>query len=322
MSWLVTGGAGYIGSHIVESFIQAGITPVVLDDFSTGHREFLPKEVEILEGSLLDENFVAKSVTARFEGVIHLAGYKYAGESVKRPLHTYKQNVEATVNLLSAMENQGIKSLVFSSSAAVYGTPSEERVTEDTKVNPESPYGESKLIGEWLVRNQFKSSALNATSLRYFNVVGSGSPDIVDLSPFNLFPLMFRALKNGQIPHINGDDFPTPDGTCVRDYVHVTDVAAAHVSAAQQLSEGIELSPLYNLGAGTGTSVAEIMTAASRVTGITFIPEIRNRRPGDPARIVADGAKASFELGWNNSYSIDEMLESAWLAWNNWSKNE
>lgn len=319
MSWLVTGGAGYIGSHIVKSFIQAGMTPVVLDDFSTGHREFLAEEVEILEGSLLDENFVAKSVTARFEGVIHLAGYKYAGESVKRPLHTYKQNVEATVNLLSAMESQGIKFLVFSSSAAVYGTPSEERVTEDTQVNPESPYGESKLIGEWLVRNQFKSSALNATSLRYFNVVGSGSPGIVDLSPFNLFPLLFRALSNGQIPHINGDDFPTPDGTCVRDYVHVEDVAAAHVSAAKQLSEGIELSPLYNLGAGTGTSVAEIMTAASRVTGIAFNPEIRKRRLGDPARIVADGTKASIDLGWKNSYSIDEMLETAWSAWNNWS---
>ena len=319
MAWLVTGGAGYIGSHIVGAFIQAGITPVVIDDFSTGRREFLPADVEILEGSLLDEEFVRRSVSPRFDGVIHLAGYKYAGESVKRPLHTYKQNVEATVNLLSAMENQGIKSLVFSSSAAVYGTPKEERVTEETEVKPESPYGESKLIGEWLVRNLHKSSELNATSLRYFNVVGSGSPDIVDLSPFNLFPLMFRALNNGQIPHINGDDFPTPDGTCVRDYVHVTDVAAAHVSAAQKLSDGAKISQVYNLGAGTGTSVLEIMQAASRVTGIGFRPEIRSRRPGDPARIVADGTLASIELGWKNTFKIDEMLETAWAAWSNWS---
>lgn len=319
MSWLVTGGAGYIGSHIVESFIQAGMTPVVLDDFSTGHREFLPSDIEILEGSLLDQDFVAKSVGARFEGVIHLAGYKYAGESVKRPLHTYKQNVLATVNLLSAMQNNDINAVVFSSSAAVYGTPKVDRVTEETEVKPESPYGESKLIGEWLVRNQSNSSALKSTSLRYFNVVGSGSPQIVDLSPYNLFPLMFKALNNGDIPHINGDDFPTHDGTCVRDYVHVADVAAAHVSAAKQLSKGLELSPVYNLGAGTGTSVAQIMQAASEVTGIKFAPEVRSRRQGDPARIVADGTKASNELGWKNSYSIDEMLDSAWSAWNNWS---
>lgn len=315
MAWLVTGGAGYIGSHIVESFIQAGITPVVLDDFSTGKKEFIPQHVKVLEGSLLDQDFIENSLGPEIEGVIHLAGYKYAGESVNRPLHTYRQNVVATINLLSALEKKGIHSLVFSSSAAVYGTPEVENVNESTAVRPQSPYGESKLIGEWLVRNQVHSSGLNATSLRYFNVVGSGSEQIVDLSPYNLFPLMFKNLQSGVVPHINGDDFLTPDGTCVRDYVHVADVAAAHVSAAKKLSSQEKLSPVYNLGAGKGTSVAEIMQAASKVTGISFIPEIRGRRPGDPARIVADGTLASNELGWMNSHTIEEMLDSAWTAW-------
>lgn len=318
MSWLVTGGAGYIGSHVVQAFIDAGIDTEVLDDFSTGERKFIPEGVQAYEGSLLDQNFLGRVFKSRFEGVVHLAGYKYAGESVSRPLHTYAQNVTGTLNLLSAVENANVENFVFSSSAAVYGTPLVERVTEETELSPESPYGESKLIGEWLVRNQAKSSGLKATSLRYFNVVGSGLRKIPDLSPYNLFPLIFRALDNGLVPHINGDDFDTPDGTCVRDYVHVADIARAHVSAARSLQANIQLDQTYNLGAGVGTSVREIMNAARKATGIHFTPEVRGRRAGDPARIVADGTKAQIDLNWENTSTVDDMIESAWVAWKNW----
>lgn len=318
MSWLVTGGAGYIGSHVVQALLDADMVPIVLDDFSTGQETFVPIGVEVHEGTLLDQDFLREVFKKDFEGVVHLAGYKYAGESVSRPLHTYAQNVTGTLNILSAVENAKVENFVFSSSAAVYGTPQVERVTEETELSPESPYGESKLIGEWLVSNQAKASGLKATSLRYFNVVGSGLIQIPDLSPYNLFPLIFRALENGNVPHINGDDFPTPDGTCVRDYVHVADIARAHVSAARSLQAGIHLDKKYNLGAGVGTSVREIMNAASAVTGIRFTPEVRGRRPGDPAQIVADGTKAQIDLNWENTSTVDDMIETAWVAWNNW----
>lgn len=315
MVWLVTGGAGYIGSHVVHALIEAGITPAVLDDFSTGQRSFIPEDVTVYHGTLLDEIFLEKVFTDSFEGVIHLAGYKYAGQSVHKPLLTYEQNVTATVNLLRAFTRHEITAFVFSSSASVYGTPDVDRVIEETALKPESPYGESKLIGEWLVNDVIKCSGIRATSLRYFNVVGSGHSQIVDLSPYNLFPLLFRALEAGETPHINGDDFETPDGTCVRDYVHVSDIARAHVVAAQLLSRGVELQSAYNLGAGTGTSVRQIMESAQTVTGIDFVPEVRPRRPGDPAQIVATGELASRDLAWKNTFTIEEMLESAWSAW-------
>lgn len=320
MSWLVTGGAGFIGSHVVSELSKAGITPVVLDDFSTGKSEFLNPEVQILRGSLIDEEFVSSIDASEIKGVIHLAGYKYAGESVKKPLLTYQQNVLGTHNLLQFIEANNIPNLVFSSSAAVYGTPVEPRVTEQTTLHPESPYGETKLIGEWMVNNLVRNQTIKATSLRYFNVVGSGNSGIVDLSPHNLFPLLFKSLQEGKTPHINGINFPTPDGTCVRDYVHVIDIAKAHVSAARKLEAGESLEPAYNLGAGKGTSVKQIMDAAQRVTKINFEPEIRERRDGDPARIVANGELASRDLGWENTFTVDEMLKSAWDAWNSWSK--
>lgn len=239
MSWLVTGGAGYIGSHVVRAFRARGIDVVVIDDLSTGHRAFVPDEVPFIEGTILDAHLVRRAFgDHEITGVIHIAGFKYAGVSVERPLHTYEQNVNATGTLLAEMHRAGVNVIVFSSSAAVYGTPDTDLVSENTPTRPDSPYGESKLVAEWLLRDQKVAVGLVPTSLRYFNVVGSGYPDIVDMSPHNLFPLVFDALRHSRVPRIYGDDYATPDGTCVRDYVHVSDVAASHVAAALQLEGG------------------------------------------------------------------------------------
>jgi UDP-glucose 4-epimerase len=312
---LVTGGAGYIGSHVVRAFREEGIDVVVVDDLSSGHEEFVPAGVPfyrgtILDGPLLERIFAENAIT----GVVHVAGFKYAGVSVQRPLHTYEQNVTATAVLLAAMQEAGVDAIVFSSSAAVYGTPDVDIVTETTPKSPESPYGESKLIGEWLLRDQGVAAGLRHTSLRYFNVVGSGDPALRDTSPHNLFPLVFDALADGRTPRINGTDYPTPDGTCVRDYIHVADLAVSHVAAAKRLDAHEPIEPVYNLGSGDGVSVGEIMTTVAEVTGIAFTPEVGPRRAGDPARIVASGELAARDLDWRMRHTLQEMVRSAWEA--------
>jgi UDP-glucose 4-epimerase len=315
MTWLVTGGAGYIGAHVVRALRDAGLPAVVLDDLSSGHESFVAPLVPFVRASILDGERVLEAIDAHgVTGVIHVAGYKYAGVSVQRPLHTYEQNVTGTAVLLAAMQDRGVDRIVFSSSAAVYGTPDVDLVTEVTPKNPQSPYGESKLIGEWLLRDQAVAVGLRHTSLRYFNVVGSGDPSIYDTSPHNLFPLVFDALVAGRTPKINGNDYPTPDGTNVRDYIHVVDLAVSHVAAAQRLDSGEPLESAYNLGSGDGVSVEEIMSTVAEVTGIPFEPEIAPRRPGDPARIVASGELAARDLDWRMRHSLREMISSAWDA--------
>ncbi|MGZ4436768.1 MAG: UDP-glucose 4-epimerase GalE [Nocardioidaceae bacterium] len=315
MTWLVTGGAGYIGAHVVRALQAEGMRPVVVDDLSSGHRSFVPDDVPFVQGTILDRDLLVGVLREHdVTGVVHVAGFKYAGVSVERPMHTYEQNVTGTVRLLQAMEEVGVGSVVFSSSAATFGTPTEELVTEQSATAPESPYGESKLVGEWLLRDQERATGLRHTSLRYFNVVGSGYPDVYDTSPHNLFPLVLEALVAGRTPRINGDDYPTPDGTCVRDYVHVADLAVSHVAAAKALEAGTPLERVYNLGSGTGLSVREIMDAMGRVTGIAFEPEIHPRRPGDPARIVATGELAARDLDWRMRHDVDAMVRSAWEA--------
>lgn len=315
MNWLVTGGAGYIGAHVVRAFAEAGIGTVVLDDLSSGRRDFVPAGVPLVEGSITDTELVAKTLAEHEAvGVVHIAGFKYAGVSVQRPVHTYTQNVTGTASVLEAMEQAGVPRLVFSSSAAVYGTPETELVTEDSPTRPESPYGESKLAGEWLIADQGRATGLAHTSLRYFNVVGSGTDEVYDVSPHNLFPIVIEALLAGRTPQIFGTDYDTPDGTCVRDYVHVADLARSHVAAAQVLAADRSLDPVYNLGSGTGLSVRQIMTAMAKGTGIDFTPEEAPRRPGDPARIVATGEAAGRDLDWAMRHDIDEMVRSAWTA--------
>jgi len=320
MSWLVTGGAGYIGAHVVRALVDARIDPVVLDDLSSGLESFVPSDVPFVRASILDRDAVLGALRDHgVTGVIHCAGYKYAGESVKHPLHTYEQNVDGTRVLLSAMAEAEVTGLVFSSSAGVYGTPSTAVVDEQTGTFPESPYGESKLIGEWLIRDQERATAgseapLKATSLRYFNVVGSSYEDIWDASPHNLLPKVFDRIVAGHSPVIAGTDYDTPDGTCVRDYVHVGDLAISHVAAARALDAGIALEKVYNLGSGAGSSVRQIMEAIVAATGTDLPIEEGPRRPGDPASIVAKGELATRDLDWEMRHTIEEMVASAWAS--------
>jgi UDP-glucose 4-epimerase len=318
-TWMVTGGAGYVGSHVVRELLASGRDVVVLDDLSTGLADFVPEGVPLVRGSVDDPVAVAASLDAGgipVDGVVHVAGFKYAGVSVTKPLETYRRNVIGTVVLLETMAAAGVPRLVFSGSAAVFGTPPTELVTEDTPHVPESPYGASKDMDERIIIDTVSASAdLAAVSLRYFNVVGSSYPEIWDVSPYNLFPAVMRALVAGETPRVSGTDYPTPDGSCVRDYIHVGDIALAHVAAAEALELGRALLPAYNLGSGDGLSVLEIMDAFRRVTGIDFTPALRARRPGDPARIVASGEAAARDIGWAMRNTVDDMVRSAWEAW-------
>jgi UDP-glucose 4-epimerase len=206
--------------------------------------------------------------------------------------------------------------MLFSSSCSVYGTPNVDVVNEQTATGPESPYGETKLVSEWIIRDVARvRSQFRHTSLRYFNVVGSGSPEIADQSPHNLFPLVLRALTEGRTPMIWGGDYPTRDRTCVRDYIHVVDLAEAHLAAAERLESDQPAAAVYNVGRGEGSTVREVMETIGRVTGIDFQPEVRERRPGDPAHIVASADLIERDLGWEARLGLEDMVASAWQSW-------
>ncbi|MDQ0952080.1 UDP-glucose 4-epimerase [Streptomyces phaeochromogenes] len=316
MTWLITGGAGYIGAHVVRAMTEAGERAVVYDDLSTGIAERVPDGVPLVVGSTLDGERVARALKDHaVTGVVHLAAKKQVGESVDLPLHYYRENVEGLRVLLQAVTAAAVPSFVFSSSAAVYGMPDVSLVTEETPCVPMSPYGETKLAGEWLVRATGRAHGLSTASLRYFNVAGAAAPELADTGVFNLIPMVFEKLTEGAPPRVFGDDYPTPDGTCVRDYIHVADLADAHVAAARRLAAAPGTDLTLNIGRGEGVSVREMIERINEVTGRTLDPTVTPRRPGDPPRVVASADRIAAELAWKAKYDVHDMITSAWEGW-------
>ncbi|WP_329250859.1 UDP-glucose 4-epimerase GalE [Streptomyces sp. NBC_01478] len=316
MTWLITGGAGYIGAHVVRAMTEAGEQAVVYDDLSTGIAARVPDGVPLVVGSTLDAEGLARTLADQdVTGVVHLAAKKQVGESVDLPLHYYRENVEGLRVLLEAVTTAGVPSFVFSSSAAVYGMPDVDLVTEETPCVPMSPYGETKLAGEWLVRATGRATGLSTASLRYFNVAGAASPELADTGVFNLVPMVFEKLTEDAPPRIFGDDYATPDGTCVRDYIHVVDLAEAHVAAARALQASPGRALTLNIGRGEGVSVREMIDRINAITGYDRPPTVRPRRPGDPARVVASADRITTELGWKAKHDVQDMIASAWEGW-------
>jgi len=316
MTWLITGGAGYIGAHVARAMSGAGERVVALDDLSAGHPARLPADVPLVEGSSLD-GALLKQVLARHEvtGVVHLAARKQVAESVAQPTRYYRENVGGLATLLEAVAEAGVERFVFSSSAAVYGNPDVDLITEDTPCAPVNPYGETKLTGEWLVRAAGQAHGIATVCLRYFNVAGAAAPGLADTGVFNIVPMVFDRLTRDEAPRIFGDDYPTPDGTCVRDYIHVADLAEAHLAAARRLDGGASGDLTVNIGRGEGVSVREMVTVIGEVTGDRRAPLVEARRPGDAPRAVASAARAAEELGWSARRGVREMIESAWQGW-------
>ena len=315
MTWLLTGGAGYIGAHVALALRASGREVVALDDMSTGVVGRLPEDVPLVQASVLDEDAVRAALREHsVTGVVHLAAKKAVGESVADPLLYYRENVSGFETLLRAMRDEGVQDIVFSSSAAVYGMPDVDLITEDSPTRPINPYGETKLIAEWMLRDAARANGLRWTSLRYFNVAGAGADALADTGANNLIPLVFRALDRGEAPRVFGDDYPTPDGSCVRDYIHVADLADAHVAAADWLAAS-NPSATYNVARGEGASVFEVLAVVREVTGIDVEPEVVERRPGDPARLVASAAAIERDLGWRAQRDLRDMVASAWQGW-------
>ncbi|MEW2573928.1 UDP-glucose 4-epimerase GalE [Streptomyces sp. NPDC047070] len=323
MTWLITGGAGYIGAHVARAMAEAGERVLALDDLSAGVPARLPEGIPLVQGSSLDGELL-KRVFAEHAvtGVVHLAARKQVGESVAQPTRYYQENLGGLATLLEAVAGAGVRRFVFSSSAAVYGNPDVDLITEDTPCAPMSPYGETKLAGEWLVRAAGRAHGIDTVCLRYFNVAGAAVPGLADTGVFNVVPMVFDRLTRDEAPRIFGDDYPTPDGTCVRDYIHVADLAEAHLAAARRLASsdasggaGGAGDLTVNIGRGEGVSVRELVTLIGEVTGDTREVLVEPRRPGDAPRAVASAALAAEELGWSARRGVREMVESAWQGW-------
>ncbi|TLS47944.1 UDP-glucose 4-epimerase GalE [Streptomyces montanus] len=338
MTWLITGGAGYIGAHVARVMAEAGERVVALDDLSAGVAHRLPSDIALIQGSSLDGDLLKRTFAEHaVTGVVHLAARKQVGESVAQPARYYQENVGGLATLLDAVAEAGIGRFLFSSSAAVYGNPDVDLITEDTPCAPMSPYGETKLAGEWLVRAAGRAHGIATVCLRYFNVAGAAAPELADTGVFNVVPMVFDRLTRDEAPRIFGDDYPTPDGTCVRDYIHVADLADAHLAAARRLTAtdvtrargatdatgathathatGATGDLTVNIGRGEGVSVRELVTLIGEVTGDTRTALVEPRRPGDAPRAVASAARAAEELGWTARRGMREMVESAWQGW-------
>jgi UDP-glucose 4-epimerase len=319
MTWLITGGAGYIGAHVVESTLASGREVIVLDDLSSGIAARLNNRVPLIRTSLQDAVGIRRVFEdADITGVVHLAAKKRVGESVERPDYYWQENVVGLQNLLDAMKHHEVKNFVFSSSAAVYGQPDVAPgtlITEQTPCAPINPYGATKLEGEVLSRAMVESDGMKVAALRYFNAAGAGRPELGDQYIFNLVPIVFDALNRGSQPNVFGNDYPTPDGSCIRDYVHVQDLADAHIAAMSFVEESDPGFTAINIGTGSGMSVFEVLEMIQNVTGISIEPIVAQRREGDPPALVADVSLAKGMLGWQSSRDLGEIVSSAWDAW-------
>ena len=316
MKLLIPGGAGYIGSHMVAFAREHDHEVVVLDDFSTGH-EWAVKDFEILHVNLLDQDKLSQLLKGRhFDGVIHFAAKSLVGESVIKPNLYYRNNVIGTLNLVNEMLKNDVNNLVFSSTAAIFGNPTTQKITEDHPKNPINPYGQSKLIVENILQDICLANDFNATCLRYFNAAGAHeSGEIGELHDpeTHLIPNVLKAAISNDISlKVFGDDYPTPDGTCVRDYVHVIDLAQAHLLGLDYMKNNKGFSA-FNLGNGDGFSVLEVINSCEMVTDTKIPFQIDVRREGDPAVLVAENTNAKSLLGWNPIYNeLQYIIESAW----------
>lgn len=322
MNILVCGGAGYIGSHTVYELIENGHRVVVADSLVKGHREAVHRSAKLYEGDIRDEKFMDKIFSEnKIDAVIDFAAFSLVGESVTEPFKYYENNVYGTLKLLEAMERAGVKKIVFSSTAATYGEPENDIIVEGDKTEPTNPYGETKLTVEKMLKWADNAYGIKYVALRYFNAAGAHISGEIgeDHSPeTHLIPIILQAAAGKREKmYIFGDDYPTADGTCVRDYIHVTDLADAHIKALEKLIKTNE-SGIYNLGNGKGFSVKEVIDEAKRVTGKDFKVEIQERRAGDPSTLIASSEKAMKELGWKPRFnSLNKIIETAW----NWHSN-
>ncbi len=315
MRVLVTGGAGYIGSHTVQRLSEQGHEPWTLDNLSAGHRGAVPDK-RLLVGDLADRHALTAVLKERkIEAVVHFAAFAQVGESVRAPDKYYRNNFVGSLNLLEAMKAAGVGKIVFSSTCATYGVPERSPIREDCPQRPINPYGRSKLAVEWLLADWCAAYGLGYAALRYFNAAGASPSGLIgeDHDPeTHLIPLVLQVAL-GQRPHlaIFGEDYPTPDGSCIRDYIHVDDLAEAHILALGKLEAGTALK--VNLGTGRGYSVKEVVAACAEVTGKAIPTQLAERRPGDPAELVADNALALQTLGWRPHYSdLKPIVETAW----------
>jgi UDP-glucose 4-epimerase len=313
MRILVVGGAGYIGSVTVDQVMAADHDVTVVDSLVAGHAGALNPDCEFVHADIRDENALARLFASHnFHAVINYGGYIQAGESVQQPGRYFANNIGGTITLLNAMVTYGVTRFVFSSSAAVYGEPEVVPIPEDHPIRPVNPYGESKAIVERMLGWYRQAFGLNYVALRYFNAAGATETKGEDHRPeTHLIPIVLEAAYGQrQSVALFGTDYPTPDGTCIRDYVHVSDLAAAHLLALDKTETG---SGAYNLGSGSGSSNREIIESARRVTGREIRVVEEARRPGDPATLVASNERAKAELGWRIEHAeLDEIIESAW----------
>lgn len=313
MRVLVTGGAGYIGSHVVSALLDSGHEPVVIDDLSTGDPGRLPADVRLLRADFGDPDAIRGLLgRTRVDAVFHLAACKIVDESIRQPLRYYQSNVTAWRTLLGEILRADIGIVVLASSAAIYGSAADGVVAEEVTPRPQSPYGRSKLIGEWLLSDAAAASGLSWAALRIFNVAGADRPTLADRTAHSLLPQLLSALDRGEPGLVYGDAHPTPDGTCIRDYVHVADVAEALVATLPAAAGGVN--GVFNVGTGRGASVLEMIDIVERVTGRSLPHRVIEPCAGDPAWVVADIARVGSQLRWRARRDLESIVLSDWAA--------